>query len=186
MSPASGVREGAMCCRHPCDPYAGFNRTFFFVSRLPCALRCFAHWSPLTCVIHDIVPVPSNPRVSRPHLRTPSVNRFPEYELRPGGADTPIDAGNVGAYVAAVVEATLGVGIARQVLGGLPNCSAPHVCLFVSCVLYPGTKAVRCSACVEPQASVAAPACPASRSSRHTQRDRSAASDHSMRLHCCI
>ena len=41
--------------------------------------------------------------------------RFPEYELRAGGADITIDAGNCASYVAAVVEATLGGGVARQV-----------------------------------------------------------------------
>lgn len=41
--------------------------------------------------------------------------RFPEYELRPGGADITVDTGNCAAYVAAVVEATLGAGVSRQV-----------------------------------------------------------------------
>jgi hypothetical protein len=41
--------------------------------------------------------------------------RYTEYELRPGGADIAIDGGNCSAYVAAVVDATLGSGIARQV-----------------------------------------------------------------------
>jgi E3 ubiquitin-protein ligase TRIP12 len=40
---------------------------------------------------------------------------YTEYELRPGGADIAIDGGNCAAYVAAVVDATLGSGIARQV-----------------------------------------------------------------------
>ena len=41
--------------------------------------------------------------------------RFPEYELRPGGADTAVDSANCAAYVAAVVNATLGAGVSRQV-----------------------------------------------------------------------
>ena len=49
-------------------------------------------------------------------------NRYTEYELRPGGADIAIDSGNCAAYVAAVVDATLGSGIARQVSFEFPTC----------------------------------------------------------------
>ncbi len=45
----------------------------------------------------------------------PHAGRYPDYELRPGGADVTLGAGNCAAYVAAVVEATLGAGVARQV-----------------------------------------------------------------------
>lgn len=41
--------------------------------------------------------------------------RYSEYELRSGGADITIDSSNCAAYVAAVADATLGSGIARQV-----------------------------------------------------------------------
>ena len=39
---------------------------------------------------------------------------YPEYELRQGGADIVIDASNVGAYIAAVVDANLESGIKVQ------------------------------------------------------------------------
>ncbi|KAK9474529.1 uncharacterized protein V1510DRAFT_373433 [Dipodascopsis tothii] len=38
----------------------------------------------------------------------------PDYELVPGGADTPVTLDNVDAYIAAVVDATLGAGVERQ------------------------------------------------------------------------
>jgi hypothetical protein len=40
---------------------------------------------------------------------------YPEYELRSGGDDIPVTSANVGEYLAAVVHATLGSGIAAQV-----------------------------------------------------------------------
>ena len=40
---------------------------------------------------------------------------YADYELRPGGDDVPITAANVSEYLAAVVDATLGSGIAAQV-----------------------------------------------------------------------
>ena len=40
---------------------------------------------------------------------------YPEYELRPGGADVAVDRRNVGDYICGVVDASIGAGIASQV-----------------------------------------------------------------------
>jgi len=59
---------------------------------------------------------------------------YAEYELRPPGDDVPITAANVGEYLAAVVDATLGSGVAAQVeafrsgfneVGAEYQCGAP-------------------------------------------------------------
>ena len=50
------------------------------------------------------------------------------FELRPGGADVAVDAANLGEYVDAVVDATVGGGVARQLeafRGGLRDICQP-------------------------------------------------------------
>jgi hypothetical protein len=39
---------------------------------------------------------------------------YPDYELKPGGSEVAVDASNVEEYLSAVVNATLGEGIAAQ------------------------------------------------------------------------
>ena len=42
------------------------------------------------------------------------VHRYPEYPLRPDGADVMVDASNVSSYIKAVVDALLETGIKAQ------------------------------------------------------------------------
>lgn len=77
---------------------------------------------------HDLLQWPAGGVVT---TRTVLSDRYSEYELRPGGADIAIDGGDCAAYVAAVVDATLGSGIARQVC--CPN-QYQGSCMHQACV----------------------------------------------------
>jgi hypothetical protein len=53
-------------------------------------------------------------RTSPPRTRPKPPPGYPDYALRPGGTDITVDAASLPDYLAAVVDATLGAGIAAQ------------------------------------------------------------------------
>lgn len=60
----------------------------------------------------------------------------PDFELIPGGSDVTVDSSNLGAWIDAVVDATLGSGIAAQVTACSQGFNEVNVCglhAFVIC-----------------------------------------------------
>jgi hypothetical protein len=60
-------------------------------------------WSPSPAALTP-APTPLHPRLTG----------YPDHPLRPGGADVTVDAASLPEYLAAVVDATLGAGVAPQ------------------------------------------------------------------------
>ncbi len=61
----------------------------------------------------------------------------PDFELLPGGADVMVDSSNLGAWIDAVVDATLGSGVAaqleacRQGFNEVRACVSAHACVCI-------------------------------------------------------
>lgn len=77
--------------------------------------------------------------------------RYPEYELCPGGSDIMVDAANSTAYVAAVVDATLGTGVSRQACRQPPTHSTHPFCdvMWSKCTAAQGLLILSRLPCVE-------------------------------------